>query len=66
MAPALNAVLFTIQHFWQPFNWPLILLINLPLAYVVCWRQNIYIGMLLHCATNTIGAVIGLFAFLYS
>src|SRR5262245_51216895 len=35
MGPALNTLLFSVQHFWQPFNWPLIFLINLPLAYVV-------------------------------
>ncbi len=66
MGPALNALLFSVQHFWQPFNWLLIFLINLPLAYVVRWRRNIYIGMLLHCSTNTIGAIIGLIAFLDS
>ena len=65
MGPALNALLFTVQHFWQPFNWPLIFLINLPLAYVVRWRRNIYISMLLHCSTNTIGAMIGLIGFLF-
>ena len=63
MGPALNALLFSVQHFWQPFNWPLIFLINLPLAYVIRWRRNIYIGMLLHCSTNTIGAIIGLIGF---
>jgi membrane protease YdiL (CAAX protease family) len=61
--PALNALLFSLQHFWQPYNWPLIFLINLPLVYVARWRRNLYIGMLLHCSTNTIGAVLGLVAF---
>ena len=65
MGPALNALLFSVQHFWQPFNWPPIFLITLPLAYVVRWRRNIYVGMLLHGSTNTIGAVIGLIGFLY-
>jgi hypothetical protein len=65
MGPALNALLFTVQHFWQPFNWPLIFLMNLPLAYVVRWRRNIYIAMFLHCSANTIGATIGLIGFFY-
>jgi membrane protease YdiL (CAAX protease family) len=30
---------------------------------VVYWKRNIYIGMLTHCAGNTIGAVMTLVAF---
>jgi membrane protease YdiL (CAAX protease family) len=63
-APAASALLFSVQHLWQPYNWPLIFLINLPLAYVVRWRRNIYVGMMLHCSTNTIGAVLALVGFL--
>ena len=32
-------------------------------AYVVWWRRNIYISMLLHCSGNTIGAALALLAF---
>src|SRR5205823_5289596 len=63
LAPAINALLFAVQHFWQPYNWALILLLNLPLAYVVWWKRNIYIGMLLHASANTIGAVLSLVGF---
>jgi membrane protease YdiL (CAAX protease family) len=65
LAPAANALLFTVQHFWQPFNWPLILLLNLPVAYLVWWRRNIYIAMLLHCSTNFLGATLALLGFLF-
>lgn len=64
-APLFSTFLFTIQHFWQPYNYVLIFLIVLPQAYIVWWKRNIYIGMLVHCSANTIGAVLALVA-LYS
>jgi uncharacterized protein len=66
LAPAANALLFAIQHFWQPYNWALIFLLSLPLAYVVWWKRNIYIAMLIHGSANTIGAILGLVGFLAS
>jgi membrane protease YdiL (CAAX protease family) len=66
LAPVTNALLFAVQHFWQPYNWVLIFLLNVPLAYVVWWKRNLYIGMLLHCSANTIGAVLALVGFLAS
>ena len=62
-APAASAMLFAVWHFWQPYNWPLIFLLVLVNAYVVWWKRNIYIGMLLHCSANTIGAALSLIAF---
>jgi membrane protease YdiL (CAAX protease family) len=32
LAPAVNALLFAAQHFWQPYNWVLIFLLSMPLA----------------------------------
>jgi membrane protease YdiL (CAAX protease family) len=63
-APAVNALLFAVQHFWQPYNWVLIFLLSLCLTYVVWWKPNIYIAMLLHGSANTIGAVLALVGFL--
>jgi membrane protease YdiL (CAAX protease family) len=63
LAPAINALLFAVQHFWQPYNWVLIFLLSLPLAYVVWWKRNIYISMLLHGSANTIGATLALVEF---
>ena len=64
-APLLSTFLFAIQHFWQPYNYLLIFLIVLPQAYIVWWKRNIYIGMLVHCTANTLGAALSLIA-LYS
>ncbi len=66
LSPLLSASLFTLAHFWQPYNYPIILLIQLPLVYVVYWKRNIYIAMLTHCAANTIGALLSLVSFLGS
>ena len=65
-APAVNALLFAVQHFWQPYNWGLIFLLSASLTYVVWWKRNLYIAMLLHGSANTIGAVIALVEFLTS
>lgn len=66
LAPLASAFLFTLQHFWQPYNYPLIFLIQLPLVYVVWRKRNIYIAMLVHCAGNTIGATLSLISFFSS
>ena len=62
-APAANALLFTVWHLWQPYNWPLIFVLVLLNAYVAWWKRNIYIAMLLHCSANTIGATLALISF---
>jgi hypothetical protein len=66
LAPFVSASLFTLAHFWQPYNYPIIFLIQLPLVYIVHWKRNIYIAILTHCAGNTIGALLSLVSFLGS
>jgi hypothetical protein len=63
LVPAANALLFAAAHYWQRYNWSLIFLLVLVNAYVVWWKRNIYIAMLLHCSANTIGAALSLLAF---
>ncbi|MCW4019877.1 MAG: CPBP family intramembrane metalloprotease, partial [Candidatus Bathyarchaeota archaeon] len=57
-APVINGLLFGLQHFWQPYNYPGILLSSLLIAYAVWWRRNIYISVIAHCTVNVIGALI--------
>ena len=66
LSPLVSASLFTLAHFWQPYNYPTIFLIQLPLVYVVYWKRNIYIAILVHCAGNLIGAVLSLVSFMGS
>jgi len=63
LAPLVNAFLFSIQHYWQPYNFPLIFVIQLPLVYIAWLKRNIYVSMLTHCAGNLIGAVLSLVSF---
>lgn len=66
LAPLISAFLFSLQHYWQPYNFPLIFLIQLAVVYVVWWKGNIYISMLTHNAGNLIGATLSLVGFLSS
>lgn len=63
-APLLNAFLFTLAHFWQPYNYLLIFSIQLPITYFVWWKKNVYIGILLHLFGNLFGAIAALLTFL--
>ena len=60
LAVLLNALLFTLGHFWQPYNYLLIFLLVLPEVCLVYWKRNIKISIFLHCAGNTFGAVLSL------
>ena len=66
ISPLINATLFTLAHLWQPYNYPLIFLIQLPLVYTVFWKKNIYIAIIAHCTGNIIGAALSLISFLGS
>ncbi len=56
-APLVNVVLFSLYHFWSP--WQLLSRIAgiagiAPLAYAVRWKENVYLGVAVHVALNTI------------
>jgi membrane protease YdiL (CAAX protease family) len=54
-APLLNVVLFSLYHFWSP--WQLLSRIAgvTPYAYVVWRQENVYLGMAVHGLLNAIG-----------
>lgn len=56
-APLMNSVLFLIYHFFSPWQNPLRILGFTPLFYVVWWKRNIYLGMIVHCLINISGGV---------
>ena len=56
-APVLNASLFTLYHFWSPWQLPVRVLQTLPFIYAVWRTRSIYLGIVVHCPMNTIGAV---------
>ena len=57
-APAVNATLFSIYHFWSP--WQLLARIAGigPMVYAVWWKRNVYLGMAVHCALNTLAVAL--------
>ena len=57
-APLLNAILFSLAHFWHPANVLQIFLLVTPLYYLVWWKRNIYISMAVHCTANLIGVLV--------
>jgi uncharacterized protein len=56
-APLLNALLFSLYHFFSPWENPGRILALVPMIYAGWWKRNIYIGIMLHCAGNLTGAV---------
>jgi len=56
-APLLNVVLFSIYHFFTPWQNIVRILAMLPMGYAVWWKKNIYIGIIVHCLINIISSV---------
>jgi membrane protease YdiL (CAAX protease family) len=57
-APLVNVSLFSIYHFWSPWQILGRILGLGPTVYAVRWKQNIYLGMVVHCALNTLGMIL--------
>jgi membrane protease YdiL (CAAX protease family) len=57
-APLVNVSLFSLYHFWSP--WQLLgrILALGPTVYAVRWKENIYLGMVVHCTGNTLGVIL--------
>ena len=53
-APLLHAVLFSLYHFWTPWQNVSRILLSASMAYVVWWKRNLYLAMLAHVTLNTI------------
>jgi membrane protease YdiL (CAAX protease family) len=57
-APLLNALLFSIYHFFTPWRNLERILALLPGNYIIKWKKNIYLGMIPHCLLNTTGMLL--------
>ena len=57
-APLVNVSLFSLYHFWSP--WQIIgRILGLgPTVYAVRWKENVYLGMVLHCTLNTLSVIL--------
>lgn len=57
-APLVNVSLFSLYHFFSP--WQLLgrILGFGPTVYAVRWKENVYLGMIVHCSLNTLGIIL--------
>lgn len=54
-APVINVVLFSLYHFWTPWQNVSRILLMLPLVYLVWRTRNLYFGIIAHCLINIVG-----------
>lgn len=55
--PILIAILFSLYHFWLPFNNIFRILVFAPVAFVAYKKKNIYISICLHCMCNLFSVI---------
>lgn len=55
--PILIAILFSLYHFWLPFNNVFRILAFAPVAYVAYKKKNIYISICFHCFCNLFSVI---------
>jgi len=48
----------TLYHFWQPYAYLSIFVVMAPLAWLVWRKQNLYLGIAMHCALNVLGNLV--------
>jgi len=53
--PLINLSLFSLYHFWTPWQILSRIIWLLPWVYTAWRKQNIYLMMIAHCAANTLG-----------
>ena len=53
-AVPLSAVLFSLQHYWQPWNWLLIFVLQLGLTALIVRLRCVRLGIVMHILTNGI------------
>ncbi|MGM0110271.1 CPBP family intramembrane glutamic endopeptidase [Enterococcus sp. DIV0187] len=58
-APMVNTLLFSLYHFFSPWQNFTRILALFPYVYVVWKKENIRIGIYVHCLTNLMGSVAG-------
>lgn len=56
--PIVEAALFTLYHFWQPYYWVTQFLSMLPVVVSVSWKRNVKLGIITHALLNIAGAIL--------
>ena len=60
----ISAALFSLQHYWQPWNWLLIFVLELILTTLVVRLRCLRLGIVMHILTNSFGILAALFGVL--
>jgi len=56
-APFLNCFLFSLYHFWQPYNLPSIFFLCLPMVIAAWKTRSVRVSLLVHMVFNLIGGI---------
>ncbi|HEX6269900.1 MAG TPA: CPBP family intramembrane glutamic endopeptidase [Anaerolineales bacterium] len=59
-APLVNVILFSLYHFFSPWQNITRIVAIIPMVYAVSWKRNIYLSIFTHCPLNTLGMVLTL------
>jgi CAAX protease family protein len=59
-APLINVLLFSLYHFFSPWQNVTRIVAFMPFAYVVAWKRDVHIGMWAHSLMNTLGMILSL------
>ncbi|MHA2248347.1 MAG: CPBP family intramembrane glutamic endopeptidase [Candidatus Hodarchaeales archaeon] len=56
-APLLNVILFSVYHFFSPWENPIRILALLPIVYLVWYKRDIRFLLIIHLLANAVGGV---------
>jgi membrane protease YdiL (CAAX protease family) len=57
-APLVSSVLFSVYHFFTPWQNPVRLMVLVPMTYIIVRNRNIYWGMIIHATLNTTAMIL--------
>ena len=57
-APVVSTALWSLNHFWQPWDIPAFFVGFLPLVFAVQWKRNAYISLAVHTLGNALNALL--------
>ena len=57
-APLVNVSLFSLYHFWSPWQVMARIVGLAPTVYAVRAKRSVYLGMVVHCTLNTLSVLI--------
>lgn len=56
-APLFNVALFILYHFWQPDMLVIGIMGMVPWVYIVWWKRNVYLSIIVHIVMNLAGNI---------